>query len=205
MKRHLTNEDISAYLDGEHRRPEAVQKHLQQCAVCAHEHVTMQKVSAHVKALPACEVTVGFTARVMRGVEQPKPSRLSIGRRLWVPLGAGLAAALALVLGLVTLDQSVAPVDPASTPVAVQPQNAPSVDLAGQLGPDGSEPIFLASDANDGADMQIAYASDVASRPVPHEFFSGSDYNASLIALNASEKETLLQLLGSTLIDEQMM
>lgn len=201
MKKHLTTEDVSAFLDGEHDRPEDVRKHLQQCAECARRHVALQKVSAHVKALPECEVSHGFAARVMRAVEQPQRERR---RRAgyWIPVGAGLAAALAVAVAVATLTDNAAPVDDAVRTVAIEPAASSDVDLAGLLGPDGSEPAMAPAA---GHDLQIAYASEVASRPVPHEFFTGPDYNESLVRLSASEKETLFQLLGSMLIDEQMM
>lgn len=207
MSKHLDIETISAYLDGEHERPEDVRRHLQQCAECARDHVALQKLSAHVQALPECEVTVGFTARVMRAVEAPQSTRVR-PRRFWVPIGAGLAAALAVVVGLIALDQDTASVDDRSTTtlIAIEPTPAPvpEVNLAGVLGPDGSERERFGM-YGAGNDVQVAYASELATRPVPHEFFSGADYNESLVALDTHEKETLFQLLGSTLIDEQMM
>lgn len=204
MKKHLTFEDISAFVDGEHARPDEVRKHLQQCAACAREHVAVQKLSAHVKALPECEVTHGFTARVMRAVDAPRAARKP-ARRLWIPIGAGLAAALAVVIGLSIVDQTPNAVEDDTRVVAIEPVPAPEINLAGVLGPDGSERIYFGGYPAMGGDLQIAYASEVATRPVPHEFVRGVDYNESLVAMNAREKETLFQLLGSTLIDEQMM
>lgn len=204
MKKHLTNEDISAFVDGEHERPDEVRKHLQQCAVCARDHVALQKLSAHVQALPECEVSFGFSTRVMRALEQPRSTRTE-RRRLWLPMGLGVAAAFAAVVGLVLFSPDEPTTDGTGTHIAIQHQSIPVVDLSGMLGPDGSERSQFSGYPEVNGDMQIAFASEVASRPVPREFFTGADYSESLVLLNASEKETLFQLLGSTLIDEHMM
>lgn len=200
MSKHLTNEDLSAFMDGEHRRPEKVRRHLQQCADCAREHLALQKVSAHIQALPRCEATFGFAERVARAAKaegSPRPRR----RSMWLPLGTALAASIAAVVGFVSLYQP-SVISPDS---GMRANDAHPIVLTGMLGPDGSERDALGGSPDVAGDMQIASASEVASRPVPHEFFTGADYNASLVSLNVQEKETLLQLLGSTLIDEQMM
>lgn len=202
MKRHLTTKDLSAYMDGEHARPESVRKHLQQCADCARDHVALQKVSAHVQALPECDVTFGFTDRVMRAVEAPQPSRRRMAR-YWVPIGAGMAAALAVMVSVLTINETPARFDESPALIAIQPAPAVDMNFAGMLGPDGSERVQPGAEA--GHDVQVAFASEVATRPVPQEFFRGRDYNEGLRTLNASEKQTLFQLLGSSLLDEQLM
>lgn len=203
MKKHLTSEDLSAYMDGEYSRPADAQKHLQQCADCAHKHVAMQKLSAHVRSLPEPEVTIGFQARVMRAIEQPVPVRRNWASRYWMPIGAGLAATLAVMVGVVYTPESQAPtVESAS---GMSRETTTAIDLAGALGPDGSERDVLGGDPGVVGDMQIALADAAASRPVPSEFFRSADYNASIVALDAREKETLFQLLGSSVIDEHMM
>ena len=204
MKQHLRQKDLSAYLDGEHARPEAVRRHLQQCADCAREHVELQKLSANVKALPDCELTFDFTDRVMRSIESKQAERRS-RPRYWLPAGVALAASLAVIVSISSLqDRPSSSVEPASIGAA-EPAPVIRIDFAGMLGPDGSERDAMGGYPDVAGDMQIAYASEVATRPVPQEFFTGAGYNEGLVALNASEKETLFQLLGSTLIDEQMM
>jgi hypothetical protein len=204
MKKHLTVEDISAFLDGEHDREAEVRKHLQQCADCAREHVALQKLSAHVQALPECEVTLGFSTRVLRAIEDSQPMPRTWRRHFWLPIGAGMAAAMVAMVGLVVLSQTEPVMDDAASPVALQ-EPSRSIDLAGVLGPNGLERAAFGDYSYAGGDLQVAYASEVASRPVPQEFFSGADYSESLVALNSSEKEILFQLLGSTVIDEHMM
>lgn len=203
MKRHLTTEDLSAYLDGEYSRPADAQKHLQQCADCASKHVAMQKLSAHVRSLPEPEVTVGFQARVMLAIERPEPARQGWTSRYWMPIGAGLAATLAVMVGVVYTPETQAPT--VHSTIGIGYETVTAVDLAGALGPDGSERDVLGGYPDVEGDMQIALADAAATRPVPSEFFRGADYNASIVALDAREKETLFQLLGSSVIDEHMM
>lgn len=184
MKKHLTTKDISAYLDGEHEYPGEAQKHLQQCADCARAHAALAKVSAHVRALPAPEVTHGFEARVLRAIEGAAPARRIAPIRWLAPLAA--ACAFVAIAGYTAL-------------------NAPS-------GLPGMAPQQIAIEVSgvdryeDGlSDIQLALLSEDIARPVPGEFFTGTDYNKTLLSFDDADKDVLIQLLGSALFDEQML
>ncbi len=205
MKKHLNTDDLSAYLDGEHRNEDGVRKHLQQCATCAREYVALQTVSAHVKALPEPEITFGFQARVMRAIEQSESAVPASRPRYWISGFATTAAAVAFVAGLTFLQGTDIPSEQEAPSISTQLLETGTSDLAGQLGPSGAERMIASIFSTQPGEMQFALASETATRAVPSEYFSGSDYNAGMFQLNDSEKETLFQLLGSSIIDEHMM
>lgn len=184
MKKHLTTKDISAYLDGEHKRPGEVQKHLQQCADCAREHTALAKVSAHVRALPAPEVTHGFAARVLRAIEGAAPARRITPIRWLAPLAA--ACALVAIVGYNALNA---------------PQGLPGI-VPQQIAIEESGSSEFKDDLSD---IQLAFLSEDIARPVPGELFTGTDYNKTLLSFDDDEKDVLIQLLRSALSDEQML
>ncbi len=96
MKDHCSNEELSAYLDGESEEPERTEAHLQSCAECARALAQMQSLSANIGALPGVEADAFFAERVTARVTHA--GNVSPAWRLWnrprVALGLGFAAAL---------------------------------------------------------------------------------------------------------------
>ena len=89
-------EELSAYLDGEAKQPEKVEKLLREDPVAAQHYEELAKLSAHVKKLAPPRVDPAFATRVMARVseEGTAPGRLS----RWYSVAAPVAAAALLVL-----------------------------------------------------------------------------------------------------------
>ena len=75
MIRHVTQADLSAYMDGEARRPERIERHLAQCAACQAHLAAFGAVSAHVKALRSPSVHPSFAANVVGRIREAQPAR----------------------------------------------------------------------------------------------------------------------------------
>lgn len=112
MKRYST-EEISAYIDGEARRPDQVQHVLEHDAEAARLHRAFSNVSAAIKSLPQlAPVRNTFVRDVMRSVAAVAPLRQPRWMQYGLPLA--MAAALMLVTAFVGLN-----VTPGAPPVAV--------------------------------------------------------------------------------------
>lgn len=94
-EKHITHEELSAYLDGEAKRPEVLAAHLQECAECARRHMDLARLSNHMKSLPACDVSPAFATRVVAHAAETERLRATFWRPV-MPFGL---AALALVVG----------------------------------------------------------------------------------------------------------
>lgn len=88
--RHVMDE-LSAFIDGDVRDPERIARHLQTCEICAHRHLQLMKLSAHLRAVPQPEVPPEFLTRVMAHVTEIGPVR---PRARFAPLWPRLTLAL---------------------------------------------------------------------------------------------------------------
>ena len=77
MKKRISIEELSAYLDGEAKNPGKVRQQLQESDDAARMYRALSKVSAHVRSLPKASVRSGFSGRVLAALEAPKPRRSS--------------------------------------------------------------------------------------------------------------------------------
>ena len=123
MKKRISIEELSAYLDGEAKNPEKVRQHLRDSDDVARMYRALSKVSEHVRSLPEASVRPGFSGRVLASLESPNP-RWSLTRS--VPAWASLAAiAVVVVLALFNLNGTIdspAVQTAASTPTIFTPQ-----------------------------------------------------------------------------------
>lgn len=74
MSKKMNMEELSAYLDGEARDPDAVRNALQSDPALARRYMQLAKLSTHLKALPLPNVHPAFTTRVMAHVREAKPA-----------------------------------------------------------------------------------------------------------------------------------
>jgi hypothetical protein len=97
MKKHPSEEELSAYVDGESSSEEQIRQHLQRCEECSRVYVAFCKLSSHIQALPTVQATEGFSVRVTSAasVETPKGSFV---RRYAAPLGVAATLIIAFVL-----------------------------------------------------------------------------------------------------------
>jgi len=96
-------EELSGYLDGEARHPEAIAEHLKACPECTERYEALRRLSAQVKALPVPEVRPEFVTRVVACVAEQRETARPGGHGSWTRFALPLAtmAALALVVGVV--------------------------------------------------------------------------------------------------------
>jgi anti-sigma factor RsiW len=79
MSRHVEKE-LSAYLDGECRRPARVEAHLRECAPCSARLEELRGLSRAVKALPRAEVRPEFVTRVIARADESRERAGGLGR-----------------------------------------------------------------------------------------------------------------------------
>jgi len=107
MKRWISIEELSAFLDGEAKHPEKARRLLQESEDAARKHAALSKVSAQVRSLPEPYVRPGFSGRVIASLEDSE-SRRSLPWQ--VPVGASLMAAVLLaVIAVIGVRDSVTP------------------------------------------------------------------------------------------------
>ncbi len=114
MKSRHVYDKLSAYLDGELRRPGRVERHLASCPECAGRLRQLRAQSERLGKLSAPEITRDFAARVLEAVEhEPPPAAAGRGQVAW----AG-AAALVMLAGALVLYRAVLPdaLEHANTP-----------------------------------------------------------------------------------------
>jgi len=129
MKKRISVEELSAYIDGESRHPEKIRQQIQQSEEVARLHVGLSKVSAHVRALPEPQVRPGFANRVLASLETSE-SRPAMNWRL--PAATSFAAVAALVAFVVFVglqsDDAVSPVETVASSSTASDVNAVSLD-----------------------------------------------------------------------------
>lgn len=206
MGKHITTEDISAYLDGESKRPERIRQHLQRCAECARRHVALSKLSTHLRALEAPEVRLGFAGRVLATIEDSQPLR-EFTWRIPVGVAAGAAAALMLVATLATVNAPrPLPLTPAPIAQMEIPQDEAALlfELEQRLAQGASSETLMAGNfveatapAEDYAsDLLLALADPMLIDSLAAEWSDSRDYQTELDQLDASEVDVFRQLLA---------
>lgn len=128
MKKHLTAEDLSAYIDNEGANREDMTRHLQQCAECAREHVALSKLSAHLRALPAPDVHPAFAGHVLHALEEDVAP---VRPRLWpVPGAIAMAAVVILFAAYLRYPYDQGPTGKVPSEIAVNTPDAATLALA---------------------------------------------------------------------------
>lgn len=94
MKKRITDEELSAFLDGEAKHPEEIERQIQQSGETAQRYLAMSKISTQVQALPKLSARPGLSGRVAVSLAESKPNR----RLMWpVRAAAPVLAAIAFV------------------------------------------------------------------------------------------------------------
>ena len=125
MSKHIENDELSAYLDGESSRADAVKHHMDSCGECSDVYTEYSGLSDQLKALPQLEVHPSFSRRVLASVMDAKPKRAPWQLPLGVSLGTAMAAALvALVVIPMNNAQLPAPVITAQAPQTIESKSA---------------------------------------------------------------------------------
>lgn len=209
MKKRISAEELSAYIDGESKHPEHVRQEIQESDEVARKHTALTKLSAQVRALPEPSVRPGFAGRVIASLETPEP-RSVLGWRL--PVGASLAAAAALFafIAINGLDDGVPP----SVRIAVSTPAASVVSsieleeeaLVAELERRLADSPDFEMLRNDGfyeaPDPAMTLPDDLLLALAPTDWvgtFGGlegsRDYEVAVASLNESEKDIFVQML----------
>jgi len=95
MKKGHVLDELSAYIDGEARDPERIERHLRQCPACARRHLELLRLSSHLGALREPEVSPAFLTRVMAHAREAEPLP---ARRAWWAAAPRWGMAIALIV-----------------------------------------------------------------------------------------------------------
>ena len=209
MNRHVNKAELSAYVDGEARRPAQIERHLAGCPQCARACAALQSLSNRLRALEAPEVGNGFRTRVIGHVrEQARPVRS--GWPVWRPFGAGMAFAGAGALALIAALWAAQPgagFDPqlGAQPAAVEMADEDTL-LASIETPyaEASDTAWMFASANTARpedepesvdDLLVALARIEYFDDAPVRSVGETDINTAVISLDDDERVTLLRLL----------
>ena len=210
MKKRISSEELSAYLDGEAKNPAKIRRQLQESDDAARMYRALSKVSAHVRSLPKASVRSGFSARVLAALEAPKPQRSST----WpVPVWASLAAA-AVVAVLVTIGlndtveppavQTAAsrPAIDAPQPTTVEDEDVLVAELERRISSGAESEALLSGGVYEETDPVEELPADLLLALVPADWVDSlgglnemADYRMEMNALSNSEKVIFAQLL----------
>jgi anti-sigma factor RsiW len=127
-------DELSAYLDGElgTAEHEIISTHLQTCGECRHEVHELDAARTAVRALPTLE------SPLLLDAERGRPGR-QISTRQWATAAAGIAAAVALLVGLGGSAELGRPVD--LDAIAERHGARASVDAGFNVVPAGFSPV----------------------------------------------------------------
>ena len=210
MKKRISIEELSAYLDGEAKHPDKVRQHLRDSDDGARMYQALSEVSEQLRSLPKASVRPGFSGRVLASLESPRP-RWSLTRS--VPAWASVAAvALVVVLALLSLDgtlDSPALQRAASTPMILSPQTTALEDeealvaeFERRIASGTESEAFLSSGLYGEAEPMEALPTDLLLALAPTDWVDSlgglnetADYRMEMNALSRSEKVIFAQLL----------
>lgn len=210
MKKRISIEELSAYLDGEAKDPDKVRRHLKDSDEGARMYRALSEVSKHVKSLPEQSVRPGFSGRVLASLESPKP-RWSLTRS--APAWASLAAAaVVVVLALLGLNDTIG--SPAiqtafSTPTVSTPQTtlledeeALVAEFERQIASGTESEALLSAGIYEEPEPVQELPADLLIALAPADWLDSlggltgtTDYRTEMNALSNSEKAIFAQLL----------
>ncbi len=220
MKRQVSNEELSAYYDGEAAHGHQVANSLREDAATQRLFQQYSAVSAHLKALPEPAVRQDFAGDVIRAIHARQERRaISWWSSVMAPVAT--AAAFVLFAGFAAIaivgTSSKSTVPTSSTVAQNSPAPAPEIGLASVVRAtyeaDDSSDIAFASDSNwlfseppastteslgAKADQIITALAKVEyfDRPVSPPLASGSDMRATLTGMNDNTQRTFVRLLN---------
>lgn len=209
MKKRISAEELSAYIDGESKHPEHVRQEIQESDEVARKHTALTRLSAQLRALPEPSVRPGFTGRVIASLETPESKPL-LGWRL--PVGASLAAAAALFafVAINGIDEGV----PSSVRIAVSKPAASVVssiaseeaalvaELERRLADSPDSEILRSDGLYEAPDPVVTLPDDLLLALAPTDWVgtlggleSSRNYEVAVASLNDSEKDIFVQML----------
>lgn len=203
--KHISIDELSAYLDGEAKHPAAVREHLQRCAECAQRHAELGKLSSHLRTLPAPDVSPAFATRVMAAVREARPEPSGYRWLRWASGSFGVAVALVLAAAWVMNRPPAAPPAVAANP----PAQAVDADRLMQVieariaqGEDPGAVEYAAADWDNteaipvSADLELALlAQSEWFDPLAEEVDSNTDVDTMISSLSPEQVRVFKQLL----------
>lgn len=212
MRNHLSSKELSAYIDGEARRPETVSAHLKTCTECEGRYRELIALSEQLRALSATNARPGFVTRVLRALDDAAPARTPAQ----MPFRVATVVAMTLFLSVTMLSVYYANQStPLTTPVAVtapatlpmtlaQQEEALILELEQRVAeqPVYNTPLLAYDMTNEGEpavatvdDMMLALMEDHALLQYGQTWLEDEDFDTTVNKLNRNQTETLMSLL----------
>lgn len=206
-QKHISIDELSAYIDGEAKRPEAIRDHLQRCAECAQRHTQLAKLSSHLRTLPAPEVSPAFATRVMASVREARPEPAGFRWLRWASVGVGVAAALVLAAAwMVNRPPAPPPAVANNTPTAAANPERLMQIIAARI-EQGEDPGIAGYDMGELDDVEaVPESSDVELaalaqseyfEPLANELEAEIDIDTMIASLNPEQVRVFKQLLSA--------
>ncbi len=210
MKKRISIEELSAYLDGEAKHPDKVRQQLQESDDAAHMYRALSKVSAHVRSLPKASVRPGFSRRVIASLETAKPRRsLTWPVPAWASLATVAAVAVLAIIGLNDTVESPVVRTAVSTPALITPQatvvedeEALVAELERRISSGAESESLLSGGLYEKEDPAEDLPADLLLALAPADWLNSlgglsgpNDYQAEMNALTDSEKVIFAKLL----------
>lgn len=212
MRNHLSLKELSAYIDGEARRPETVSAHLQACTDCEDRYRELVALSERLHAIPVMGARPGFVGRVLRALDDATPARTPA--RMPLRVAAVVAMTLFMSVTLLSVYYSNRSV-PLPAPVAVSTPTTLPMTLAQQEEawileieqlvteqPVYDTPLLAYNITNDGApavatvdDMLLALMEDDTLLQFGQAWIEEEDFDTTVNKLDSNQTETLKSLL----------
>ncbi|MBI4557420.1 MAG: hypothetical protein HY706_07550 [Candidatus Hydrogenedentes bacterium] len=199
MKDHITNEELSAYLDGQAAEAKSIERHLAECSDCAQRHGAYARMSASLHTLRGPEVHPAFATRVLATIRERDAAQPAWWLRFRLPLVAA-AATLVVVLALPLFFSSTVVAPPDNTLTAVDREQLEnevqsrlaqlaSADLPEVTGfaPEPTVEEFSADELLEGLAAQEWFPM------IANEIESDEDLNSILLAMDELETEAFRQ------------
>ncbi len=210
MKKRISIEELSAYLDGEAKNPDKVRQQLQESDAAARMYRALSKVSAHVKSLPKASVRPGFSRRVIASLEASEPRQsLTWPVPVWASLAAAAVVAVLAMIGLNDPAESPAVKTAASTPTiytaqpaTVEDEDALVAELERRITSGAESEALLSGGLFEQTDSVEELPADLLLALAPTDWMDSlgglngpNDYRTEMNALTDSEKIIFVQLL----------
>lgn len=204
--RHLTDEELSAFLDGEGEHPERVSRHMGECAGCRGRFEAMRRLSLQLHTLPVPELRHDFARRVIAEV-RPHGRAQNISFRRYAYSALALAASLLLLLSAWLATRDNEPLTPGVPSVAETANSMPEETLVAavehEIGriPESdvwSLESFLPveeENATDGEELVLSLADAGCFDSFSTEVEEDGDLDSALAELNDSERQAFKELL----------
>lgn len=216
MNKRISAKELSAYVDGEARNPDAVRAAIETSQEVAREHLALQQVSARLRALPEPEIRPGFAHRVVAHVRANNSE--AVRSSSWrLPVAASLAAA-AILLAVTALNRlpshttAPAPAVTAMAPTAPSPdsttlgEDAIIAEIERRVASDESVQAFVTARFDQAPQPGDLYKNDLLVALMQSQKFGqadaalayGADYRPALRNLDHEQAQVLKDVLAAS-------